>query len=250
MKKIFLADLDNTLIYSYKHAKEGDVCVEMLKGKPQGFISAENYARLKGLQERYTVIPVTSRSIEQYGRIQLPVTPAYAVVANGGWLLKDGVVDEAWRKETEAFIAPYREEMQRVAAFLEAQELFLRVRIVDDTFLFAYCKDEVDIASYLASAVPNTSLTTVASGRKLYFFPPQINKGEASRRILRMLKTDKAAAAGDSSIDAPMLAEAELAIVPKGYPVGLLPERQQRAVCQDGEFCNFVLETVKRYFEI
>ena len=174
MKKIFLADLDNTLIYSYKHAKEGDVCVEMLKGKPQGFISAENYVRLKGLQERYTVIPVTSRSIEQYGRIQLPVTPAYAVVANGGWLLKDGVVEEAWRKETEAFIAPYREEMQRVAAFLEAQELFLRVRIVDDTFLFAYCKDEVDIGHLLDSA---DAIVRLDYGRE---FPAALSTASAS----------------------------------------------------------------------
>ena len=33
---IFASDLDNTLIFSYKHALATDLCVEYLDGKTQG----------------------------------------------------------------------------------------------------------------------------------------------------------------------------------------------------------------------
>ena len=38
MRKIlFTCDLDNTLLHSYKHRQDGDVCIEILKEKEQGF---------------------------------------------------------------------------------------------------------------------------------------------------------------------------------------------------------------------
>ena len=33
---LFASDLDNTLLFSHKHAQAGDVCVEYLDGKAQG----------------------------------------------------------------------------------------------------------------------------------------------------------------------------------------------------------------------
>ena len=40
MKNIlFASDLDNTLLYSYKYKKKGDICVEFNKGKEQGFMT-------------------------------------------------------------------------------------------------------------------------------------------------------------------------------------------------------------------
>ena len=34
---LFASDLDNTLLFSHQHAQAGDVCVEYLDGKAQGF---------------------------------------------------------------------------------------------------------------------------------------------------------------------------------------------------------------------
>lgn len=34
---LFASDLDNTLLVSHQHAQAGDVCVEHLDGKAQGF---------------------------------------------------------------------------------------------------------------------------------------------------------------------------------------------------------------------
>ena len=35
-KMLFASDLDNTLLFSRRHSRPGDVCVEMLDGKEQG----------------------------------------------------------------------------------------------------------------------------------------------------------------------------------------------------------------------
>lgn len=244
-----MADLDNTLLYSYKHAREGDLCVEWLKGKEQGYMTKAAFEKLKALQSGGGVIPVTSRSIEQYGRIQLPVLPKYAIVANGGWLLVDGKPDEAWRKVSEAYIFPYLVEFVRLEEALVESEQFIRVRMVDETFLFAYCKDGVEAQEVAGRYAAETPLKVEASGKKVYFFPPMINKGQACMRLRELLGVKNAIAAGDSSIDAPMLSAAEEAVVPKGYPKALIASGVRVHECTDGNFSEFVLKTVEEFFQ-
>ena len=41
--KLFLSDLDNTLLYSYKHRATDDVCIEYNKGKEQGFMTSYSF---------------------------------------------------------------------------------------------------------------------------------------------------------------------------------------------------------------
>lgn len=46
MKEILLAcDLDNTLIYSYKHRVPGDSCVEWLDGQEQSFTYSSTHRK-------------------------------------------------------------------------------------------------------------------------------------------------------------------------------------------------------------
>ena len=105
MKKLFLTDIDNTLIYSYKHAKDGDVCVENIHDKPQGYMPVYAYENLARVGEAFEVVPITTRSAEQYNRISFPLKIKHAVVANGGLLLCEGKVDEAWKKSVAEGIA-------------------------------------------------------------------------------------------------------------------------------------------------
>ena len=70
MKEILLAcDLDNTLIYSYKHRVPGDSCVEWLDGQEQSFMTERTQALLRQLPANVRLVPVTTRSKEQYQRI-------------------------------------------------------------------------------------------------------------------------------------------------------------------------------------
>ena len=97
---VFASDLDNTLLYSRSHKREGDVCVEHIKGEAHGFMTPLAIERLREVSQKVRLIPVTTRSVEQYRRIEWPegTAPEYAVTTNGAVLLHGGEVDAAWRE--------------------------------------------------------------------------------------------------------------------------------------------------------
>ena len=64
-KMLFASDLDNTLLFSRRHSRPGDVCVEMLDGKEQGYFSPLTIARLREVNACMDFVPVTSRSVAQ-----------------------------------------------------------------------------------------------------------------------------------------------------------------------------------------
>ena len=60
-----------------------------------------------------------------------------------------------------------------------------------------------------------TSLRVEPSGRKIYFFPQKLTKGAALRELCRRFSPRRVYAAGDTAIDAPLLAAADLAFAAK-----------------------------------
>lgn len=247
MKRIlFACDLDNTLLYSYQHRKAEDLCVEKLRGKEQGFMTPRTIALLRAVTALADLVPVTTRSMEQYNRISWPAgcTPEYAVVANGALLLKNGEIDASWRRASEPVIAPYREELQSLLPELSLTGRFLRCRIVDDAYLFAYCGKDICPADCAGTYRSRSKLDIVSSGKKLYFFPPQLNKGHALRRLKALMHPVTTVAAGDSIIDTPMLNAADLAILPAFFPEDTVKVPKIKAQGDENAFAEFVLETV------
>ena len=102
------SDLDRTLIYSRAARELGAddapaLCVEVYDGEQISFMSAAAARAFAALTARVAVVPVTTRVIEQYRRVQLPGGPStYAVVANGGQLLVDGRPDRDWERAGRA----------------------------------------------------------------------------------------------------------------------------------------------------
>lgn len=246
MGKILLAcDLDNTLLYSYQHRQPGDLCVEMLGGREQGFMTPRTAELLKAVTARVELVPVTTRSIEQYNRICWPAgcTPAYAAVANGAVLLKHGAEEPSWSRGSADLIAPYARELSALLPEFSDRERFLRCRIVDGAYLFVYCGSGVSPADCVQAYQPRTRLNAVSAGKKVYFFPPGLDKGSALRRLRDLLRPAAAVAAGDSSIDTPMLQGADLALLPASFP-DTVHAPHRRAPGDRGAFAEFVLETV------
>ena len=201
---VFASDLDNTLLYSRSHKREGDVCVEHIKGEAHGFMTPLAIERLREVSQKVQLIPVTTRSIEQYRRIEWPegTAPEYAVTTNGAVLLHGGEVDAAWREA-------------RCHALSLGDAAFIRCRIVDDAYLFVYCADGVDAQAQAEKCQKQTSLRVEPSGRKIYFFPPKLTKGAALLELRRRFSPRKVYAAGDTAIDAPLLAAADRAFAAK-----------------------------------
>lgn len=245
---LFFSDLDNTLLYSYRHSRPGDVCVELHKGKQQGFMAQDAIAALRNLPENVILIPVTTRSIEQYARIQWPAVspPVYAIVCNGATLLENGIPSPEWQNESENLIAPHRIELERMSRLLsEKHRFFIRCRLVGDAYLFVYTRDYVNVNVCADNIRRETSLNVIASGRKIYLFPPCLDKGSAVSRFKRHHPTLAVFAAGDSVIDTPMLQLADVAMAPNAWICrDIPPERRRTLPDTTRNFGEFVLETV------
>lgn len=218
---LFASDLDNTLLYSRSHKRTGDLCIEQIKGEAHGFMTSLAVERLREVAQKVRLIPVTTRSVEQYRRIEWPegTAPEFAVTTNGAVLLKNGEVDAAWRKAQDALIAPAREEIARCHARYAESPSFLRCRIVDDAYLFVYCADGIDAETTAAKCQEETSLCVEPSGRKIYFFPPKLDKGAALCGLRERFSPRKVYAAGDTAIDAPLLLAADCAFAAKTLPM-------------------------------
>ena len=207
---LFACDIDNTLIYSRKHPHEGWPCVEWIHGKEQAYMSPETLRLLEGTE----AVPLTSRSREQYLRIRWPRPMPLAVTANGADLLVEGAPDEDWRRESDARIAPWRNELERAFAALRPSPRYIRCRLVDEAYLFVYCAPEVDPRREAEGLRRDTGLDVQASGKKIYLLPPPLNKGSALARLKARLMAEHTLAAGDSEMDIPMLRAAQIALIP------------------------------------
>ena len=206
MKILFASDLDNTLIHSYKYRRADDICVEHYEGREQSFMSPRTLESLKKFSERNLFIPVTTRSIAQYRRIfwAEDFKPRYAVVTNGAYFL-DGERQEDFLR---GVVTPYQDELKRQLAAAD-EKFFTIARIVDESFLFLKCRDDID-ADKLAF---HTNLTVEHTGKKIYLFPPELNKGAALKLLIKRFSPEMVFSAGDSSIDLPMLQLADVAFV-------------------------------------
>jgi len=210
MKNLFACDLDNTLIHSHKKRREDDICVEIYDNHEQSFISRKSLEFLKKISGKILFIPITTRSIEQYQRIfwTKDFKPKFAVVANGAYIL-DGKNQKNFLR-TE-ITAENLAEMENLREKYSRDENFNICRVVDENFLFLRCKDEIDAEKIRFE----TKLTVKYTGKKIYLFPPALNKGNALLKLKKMFNPSKIFCAGDSEIDISMLKLSDIAFAPK-----------------------------------
>ena len=237
MKKILLAcDLDNTLIHSHRHKNDGDICIEILNDKQQSFITPHTRELIAKLPDNITLLPVTTRSIEQYMRIQWENSPEYALVTNGTVLLKNNIPFLA------EDISKYVSEIESLKEKINPDD-FLKVKFVDNMYLFAYCDENSDVKALAEKYSAMTSLNTQYSGRKIYFFPPPADKGKAVKKFAESYNFDFIVSAGDSPIDFPMLEISGISIVP--YEISEKIKNPNIKICPDNMiFSDFILESV------
>ncbi len=247
MKKVILAcDLDNTLIHSYKHKKDDDICIEFIKEKEQGYMPVDDYRELHNLDNEIMIVPVTTRSIEQYQRIQWPKPwePQFAVTTNGAILLDNNEVDQDWTSKSRSEADQYMEEMQALLMQLEAEGDYIRCRMVDEMYIFSYCKEGVNVSEKVRKYAKTNRLSVIASGKKIYFFPPYMNKGEAVKNLRKKFIPDFVIAAGDSSIDIPMLNEADLAVCKKDV-FDMVSNNNKKMFNEKMSFCENIMQVLK-----
>ncbi|MCX4551342.1 HAD family hydrolase [Streptomyces sp. NBC_01500] len=214
------SDLDRTLIYS---APALDLtgpdaqaprllCVEVYESRPLSYMTETAAGLLRALAADTVFVPTTTRTREQYHRIQLPcATPEFAICANGGRLLVDGVSDPDWESAVAGRLAEECAPLAEVRAHLVSAAdpaWLLKERVAEDLFAYLVVERSLlpeDWAGELADWAGARGWTVSLQGRKLYVVPEPLTKSAAMREVARRTGAELTLTAGDSLLDADLL---------------------------------------------
>ncbi|MDX6255202.1 MAG: hypothetical protein QOJ11_1536 [Frankiales bacterium] len=223
MTAVLALDLDQTLIYSARSAEPLDgvdtIWVEDYLGEPLSLMTVRAHELLASLSERHDVVPVTTRTPEQFGRVRLPWRQPYAICANGGILLQQGIRDAAWDARVAAdltAVLPAGEVAGRVEE-VAGQHWVRTVRQVEELFVYLVAQDRGAIPAAwldgLTAWAGSQGWAVSVQGRKVYVVPLMLSKGAAAVRVAELLG-GRLLAAGDSLLDRSLLEEASAAARP------------------------------------
>ncbi|MGW7360396.1 HAD family hydrolase [Streptomyces sp. NPDC054802] len=226
MTVLVASDLDRTLIYSSAAlglampdaVAPRLLCVEVYEHKPLSYMTERAAGLLTGLAQDTVFVPTTTRTREQYHRISLPgPPPQYAICANGGHLLVDGVSDPDWREAVAARLtaecAPLGEVRDHLHRTADPAWL-LKKRVAEDLFAYLVVERSLlpeDWVKELAVWAEARGWTVSLQGRKIYAVPKPLTKSAAVREVARRTGAGLTLAAGDSLLDADLLLAADRA---------------------------------------
>ncbi|MDO4633485.1 MAG: HAD hydrolase family protein [Eubacteriales bacterium] len=250
-KLLLCTDLDNTLIYSCRREIGSEKrCVELYQGREVSFITEETFRLLNELKALCRIIPVSTRTEEQYQRIELGIGEIpFALVCNGGILLINGRRDEGWLNESRQLVSSAQEELRKSMELLEkdARRKF-ELRFIEQLFVFTKCEDPQSVVAELKAQLKEELVKVFHNGEKVYVVPNALSKGKAIERLRSYLRPQKIIAAGDSEFDLPMVEAADLGFVPKGFCEVYQTSaqlREKEAVFSD-HFLREVLRVMKK----
>ncbi|MFF0742544.1 HAD family hydrolase [Streptomyces sp. NPDC004111] len=222
------SDLDRTLIYSSAalglRMPDAEaprlLCVEVYDGKPLSYVTETAAGLLTELADSTPgtlFVPTTTRTREQYHRIHLPgPAPEFAICANGGHLLVNGVSDPHWQEQVARRLAEECAPLAEIRAHLARTAdpgWLLKDRVAEDLFAYLVVERTLlpdgwvkQLAEWAAPRGWNVSL----QGRKIYVVPDPLTKSAAVREVARRTGATLTLAAGDSLLDADLLRAADL----------------------------------------
>lgn len=206
--KIFMTDLDGTIIYSQRHEFNAEkIPVDNYKDYI-AFMNKHLYDSLDVFNKKVPFIPITTRTLDQYERIKLPIIPNYALVLNGAMLIKDGKIDGDWLDESRRIITNYQSEMDLANKIIESLiDAFhiSKMQYVNQFFIFVKTEYPKELIELLKRNLDLSKLDLYNKKSKVYVLPKPLSKGNALIRLKRRLHSNYVIAAGDSDMDIPML---------------------------------------------
>ena len=232
---LITTDLDRTLLFSPR------AIAQLGGGLPADAVETQGAELSHAVRDSLAALPpharlcvATSRSVSRLARLRLPFATPYAIAANGGVVLIDGVLDMGWAARTEKLLAAGA-PAAAVRAVLAGPRLadgpgrdqprwLIRMGDTDDMCCMAIVDlDVFGDDEFAAVALRCGELGWEASliGRKLYAFPAGFGKEHAAAYVAERVSALAGAAlvrlaAGDTEHDRRMLADADHAWVPAG----------------------------------
>lgn len=244
---IFHTDLDNTLIYSYKHnIGKNKRMVERYQGREISFMTEFTYEMLKDVKDEIMVVPTTTRTKEQYKRIDLGVGKfPYELVCNGGVLLIDGKHDENWYEASVELVRNARELLDDSVEFLKRDErTAFEVRFIEELFVFTKCNEVESVVKDLRERLDPTKLDIFHNGSKLYVIPKTLAKGKALERMKEYTQGGHIISAGDSDFDISMFEYSDLSFAPESLAKKASLPSKTVVLSEDGIFSEKMLHEI------
>ncbi|MEV4616245.1 HAD family hydrolase [Kitasatospora sp. NPDC049258] len=222
------SDLDRTLIYSNRalalempdRLAPRLLAVEVHDGRALSFMTEDAAEMLVELTSLATFVPATTRTRAQYERVHLPGPtpgwlPEYAICANGGHLLVNGVPDEDWQAEVrtrlDAACAPLAEMVEHLAITADPEWTHKR-RVAEDLFAYLVVERAELPEGWLAELTgwsEERGWTVSLQGRKVYAVPAPLSKSAALAEVERRTGAATVLSAGDSLLDSELLLAAD-----------------------------------------
>ncbi len=222
---IWFTDLDNTLIYSFRHdIPEPKLTAEYYLEREQSYVTRRTLTFLQRFSQEKDnlLIPVTTRTQQQYERIAPlleQLTLHYALVENGAVLLDHGTPDESWETESLSIVSKSSDSLSCVY-----QDLFnhlgnSHLHDLSPYMVFAKTEKDPSLFRYLKNTYTEKGISILYSGSKLYGLPSELTKGNAIKRLCQRLQLENccAIASGDSVFDLSMLSLSDIALYPESF---------------------------------
>lgn len=244
------SDLDNTLIYSHRRALfENKVSVEKLKGNDQSFMTLLSYNFLAN-KSNVKLVPVTTRTIEQYRRLSL-FTEIFncnrALVCNGGILIENGEINQDWLTETKRLIKSESKEMNKAEEVMKLMCPESVLHNEEGILLYAKVPEPKTITSNLREIIDLSKVSVFSDDRKVYCTPYSNNKGSAVKRYSKRYGCTVDIAAGDGVADLAMLSIAKISMAPES--IKKFASCDQIKLCpQEQVFSDFICLELSRMY--
>lgn len=224
---IFATDLDRTLIFSKKFVKDKNkcVCVEKSGEKEISYMCSSALLLLNSLynssdENRVEVVPVTTRSLEQFRRIDCTKRARYAITSNGGIILENGKPLKEWTNHIRS-IGLFDFSFALNVLKECSENLSREPSIVDDVFVFTKIKPENknDLEKFLHEKLSGTNWSFTIQGIKLYVIPYGISKESALKFLSKYLGDKDIVTSGDGKLDKEFLLLGNVRLIPENSEI-------------------------------
>ena len=222
-KVLYASDLDRTLIFSGRFLNEHPTKAsyspcEYKDIRVISFMADDVKEKLKVINsnENCIFVPVTTRSLSEYQRINLGVKPKYAITSNGGIILKDGEPLQEWTSYVKSKLNTM--ETLDIVKIIEDEmtSVDYTPKLIDGCYIF-FKTDHPTLYDqevlYLMAQFNDWDF--IRQRNKCYAVPKHFSKQIALRWLWRKLDKPYIVASGDSELDLAMLTLADWAVIPK-----------------------------------
>ncbi|MGX7418117.1 HAD family hydrolase [Carnobacterium gallinarum] len=228
MKKVLFTDLDGTILFS-KNSLPADLSdenceiIETYSNGQHGYMERQTWAYLANWSINNYLIPVTTRSTEQYQRLETGLAVfnlPYALTSNGGNLYRFGQLDESWHQDIRLSLANElkvaSDALTVVKQFVPA-EFIRKIKQIDTLYFCLLVVERIWESERIREVnqlLQPLNWHAYFQHKKLYVLPIPLSKENAIKKLKKEwssqdIKIHKTLAMGDTTMDYHMLLQQE-----------------------------------------